>query len=93
VYDDRCHMTESKSDRRRRFAAKVGPHMQVGETRTVEVPAQPGVMAHRDFLATTVCGRDDVASTLVTQTRDRVRCPDCLAEMGDLLCPGGEGHD
>jgi hypothetical protein len=71
---------EARASRRRRFATRVGPHMQVSEVFTLDVPARPGVAAHRDYLVLTACGRE-VATTLVTRQDDRVHCPDCLAAM------------
>jgi hypothetical protein len=73
----------SRDARRRRFASKVGPHMQASDVRVVDVPARPGVGAHRSFLVTTACGREDVQTTLVTRDPSRVRCPDCLDAIGD----------
>lgn len=59
------------------------PHMQASDVRTVDVPAQHGVIAHRNFLVTTACG-EEMPTTLVTRRRDKVRCPDCLAaEVSD----------
>jgi hypothetical protein len=74
-------MSEPVTTRREQFLRKVGPHLQAGETRTVDVPARPGVWAHREFLATTVCERE-VATTLVTRRADLVRCPGCKAAIG-----------
>jgi hypothetical protein len=92
-------MSESESEaavaltairaRRERLLRAVGPHLQVGETRTVDVPAQPGVGAHRDFLATTACERE-VSTTLVTRIPARVRCPDCNTALAALPAPGSE---
>ncbi len=73
-------------DRRTRLLEAIGPHKQVGEARTVPVPAGHGIIAHNDYLAPTACGRE-VTTTLVTRQDHRVRCPECLAAMtgtGDL---------
>ena len=78
--------TDSRDERRRQFAARVGPHMQVSEVRTVDVPAQPGVGAHRSFLVTTACGKE-TQTTLVTRKPALVRCPDCLAAMDPEPAP------
>lgn len=64
------------------------PHLQVGDTRTVDVPAGQGVAAHRDFLASTACGLE-VATTLVTRDRERTHCQACYDaapyQPGDLV--------
>ena len=75
-------MTENatREDRRRSFAARVGPHKQVSEVFTLDTPAQRGVMAHRDYLVLAACGRE-VATTLATGQDGKVRCPDCPAAM------------
>jgi hypothetical protein len=56
------------------------PHMQVSEVFTLDVPARPGVAAHRDYLVLTACGRE-VATTLVTRRDDKVRCVDCKGNL------------
>lgn len=58
------------------------PHMQVGETRTVDAPAQRGIIAHKDYLATTACG-EEKPTVLVTRRADLVRCPDCKTAMAN----------
>jgi hypothetical protein len=64
--------------RRRRRPLEDIPHKQVSDVRTVDVPAQPGVIAHRDYLVTTACRRE-MPTTLVTREDDRVRCTACKA--------------
>jgi hypothetical protein len=73
-------MTSATEARRQQFAARVGPHKPVSEVVSFDVPAQPGVAAHRDYVVIAACGRE-VAPTLVTHQDDRVRCPNCLAAM------------
>lgn len=75
--------------RREQFARTVGPHKQVSERWSVEVPAQHGIIAHRNWLAKTACGKD-VDTTMVTRRDDRVRCPDCLATMPHRRCANCE---
>lgn len=65
---------------RRRPLADI-PHMQVSEVRVIDVPAVPGVAAHKDYLVTTACGQEKT-TTLVTQSAGQVRCVDCKAMMG-----------
>jgi hypothetical protein len=74
-------MTETPAQARRRRRAEI-PHKQASEVRTVEVPAKPGVLAHKDFLVTTACG-EEMPTTLVTRQDDRVRCERCKAAMRD----------
>ena len=81
-----CAMETNPTGRRRRFLVAIGPHMQVSEVRTVDVPAQPGVGAHRSFLVTTACGKEK-QTTLVTRDSARVRCPDCLDAMATESAP------
>src|SRR5712691_9544415 len=69
---------------RQRLAAI--PHKQASDIRWADVPAQPGVGAHRDPVVTTACGQE-IATTLVTRTNSRVRCPDCRA----AIAPGDPG--
>jgi hypothetical protein len=57
-----------------------GAHKQVSETRQVDVPAQKGVGAHRDFLCVTACGLE-VPTTLASPKDEFVRCPDCRTAM------------
>jgi hypothetical protein len=64
----------------RRWRLAAIPHMQVGEPRIVDVPAQHGVMAHKNYLATTACG-EEKSNTLVTREADGVRCPDCRVKI------------
>jgi hypothetical protein len=52
------------------------PHLQVGETRVVDVPAREGIAAHKDFTAATACGQR-IARTLVTRDREKTRCQAC----------------
>ena len=66
--------------RRRRPIADI-PHMQVSEVQIIDVPAVPGVAAHKDYLVTTACGQEK-NTTLITRTIAKVRCTDCLAAMG-----------
>jgi hypothetical protein len=60
----------------------VFPHKQVGELAVVDVQAAHGVMAHRNFIASTACGRE-VSSTLVTRRDALVRCEACKAATPD----------
>jgi hypothetical protein len=64
------------------------PHLQVGATRVVDVPAARGIDAHRSYLASTACGAE-VASTLVTRDRERTHCQACYDaqpyQPGDLV--------
>ena len=71
----------SEQTTRRRRPVEDIPHKQASEVFTLDVPAQPGVMAHRDYLVITACGQE-VATTLVTRRDDKVRCPRCRAASG-----------
>lgn len=66
-------------DRPRRRLASI-PHKQVGDLRVVDVPAGRGIMAHKDYLASTACG-EEIAATLVTTRDEHVRCAACKAAM------------
>jgi hypothetical protein len=73
-------MTDQVTPRRR--AIYDIPHKQVGEIRWVDVPARPGVGAHRDPIVTTACGAE-IATTLVTRINRMVKCPDCRLALAD----------
>ena len=59
-------------------AIMVIPHQQAGDITFAERPAQPGVPAGRDPMASTRCGIQ-IATTLVTLAGGPVRCPACKA--------------
>lgn len=75
-------MTAPAGEVPRRRAIYDIPHKQASEIRWVDVPAQPGVGAHRDPLVTTTCG-DEMAATLVTRINRMVKCPDCRLALAD----------
>lgn len=75
---------DRRQQRRDDFARRVGPHMQASEKRIVDVPAQPGIMAHRQFLVDTACGRE-ITTTLTTRRTDLVHCPDCVAATAAMV--------
>lgn len=73
-------MSTQTAGEARRWRLAAIPHLQVGEPRIVDAPAQPGIAAHKNYLATTACDQE-MSTTLVTRETDRVRCPDCRAKI------------
>jgi hypothetical protein len=71
-------MADDRLRRRRRLEDI--PHKQAGDVRVVDVPARQGVIAHKDYLVPTACGQE-IPTTLVTRSDDRVRCTGCKAAM------------
>jgi hypothetical protein len=67
------------------------PHKRASDVRVVDVPAQHGIVAHKNYLVTTACGQE-ITTTLVSLDDERVRCAACKAAIASPADPtaGGE---
>lgn len=74
-----------------RFAARVGPHLRVGEVTMRYDIGDETARRHGEPMVATACDRE-VVSTLTTRRRDLVRCPACRAavELRDEPIDAGE---